>query len=170
MSPVANVLFVSAENAVRSQLAEACLRHVGKARFNAFSCGVPGKTATTVSPVALEVLHRAGMPIARLAAKSWEQFLAPGGTRIDIIVALDGATVHSHPAWPWQAHSAQWDYPPLLHTLTPVSNRVQQAEQTLHSLRRRVELVMNLHDSGKLRREYWQGIGDASPLVALSAD
>lgn len=170
MRPVANVLFVSAENAARSQLAEACLRHIGKGQFNAFSCGVPGRTATTVSPVALEVLHRAGMPIARLAPKSWEQFLVPNGTRIDIVVALDGETVQSHPTWPWRAHTARWVYPPLLHTLTPVSNRVQQAEQTLHSLRRRVELVVNLHTSGKLRRDDWQGVGDASPKGALSAD
>lgn len=168
MSPVANVLFVSAENALRSQMAEACLRHVGKDRFGAYSCGVPGRTAATVSPVALEVLHRAGMPIARLSPKSWEQLLAPGGTRIDIVVALDGETLHSHPPWPWQVHSAQWAYPPLLRALTPVSNRVQQAERTLHSLRRRVEFLVNLHASGKLRREDWQGV-DGPPSAVLPA-
>lgn len=164
MTPVANVLFVSAENAVRSQLAEACLRHIGKGRFNAFSCGVPGRTATKVYPVALEVLDRAGMPVARLAPKSWEQFLVPDGIRIDIVVALDSETAHNHPEWPWPAHCAQWTYPPLLHTLTPVANRVQQAELTLHSLRHRVELVVSLHASGKLQRDVWQGIGDASSL------
>lgn len=166
---MANVLFVSSENAVRSQLAEACLRHVGKGRFGAFSCGVPGKTANTVSPVALEVLHRAGMPLAYLSPKTWERFLAPGGTRIDIVVALDGESMHTHPTWPWQAHSAHWAYPPLLHTLTPVSNRVQQAERTLHSLRHRVELIVNLHASGKLRSGDWQGIDEASPMAAFSA-
>lgn len=164
MSPVTNILFVSAENAVRSQLAEACLRHIGKGRFNAFSCGVPGRTAAKVYPVALEVLDRAGMPVARLAPKSWEQFLAPDGIRIDIVVALDSETAHSHPAWPWPAHCAQWAYPPLLQTLTPVANRVQQAEHTLHSLRHRVELVVSLHASGKLQCDDWQGIGDASSL------
>jgi len=167
MGPAPNVLFVSAENAVRSQLAESCLRHVGKGRFGAFSCGVPGRTAATVSPVALEVLHRAGMPIARLAPKGWDQFLAPSGTRIDIIVALDAETAHHHPPWPWQAHSAQWAYPPLLHTLAPVANRVQEAERTLHSLRHRIELVVTRHASGKLQRDDWQGIGDAPPPVAL---
>ncbi len=169
MSPAANVLFVSAENAIRSQLAEACLRHIGKGRFGAFSCGVPGRTASTVSPVALEVLHRAGMPIAYLAPKGWDSFLAPGGTRIDIVVALDGETAPHHPPWPWQTHCAQWAYPPLLHALTPIANRVQQAEQTLHSLRHRVELVVNLHASGKLQREDWQSLGDGPLLRATPA-
>ena len=76
MRQVANVLFVSVENALRSQLAEACLRHVAKGRLNAFSCGVPGRMAHAVSPIALEVLHRAGMPIAQLKPKSWDLFKA----------------------------------------------------------------------------------------------
>jgi len=83
MRQVANVLFVSVENALRSQLAEACLRHVAKGRLNAFSCGVPGRMAHAVSPIALEVLHRAGMPIAQLKPKSWDLFKAAGAPRMD---------------------------------------------------------------------------------------
>lgn len=149
MREVANVLFISVENALRSQLAEACLRHVAKGRLNAFSGGMPGRLAPSVSPVALEVLHRAGMPIAHLKPKSWDLFRIPGPPAMDYIISLDGQTAVEHPAWPSQPELALWSYPPLLWTLTPVPNRERQAEQVLLSLQRRIELLVSLH--GKIR-------------------
>ena len=115
MRQVANVLFVSVENALRSQLAEACLRHVAKGRLNAFSCGVPGRMAHAVSPIALEVLHRAGMPIAQLKPKSWDLFKAAGAPRMDYVISLDEQTASEHPAWPSQPELALWSYLSLIH-------------------------------------------------------
>ena len=144
MRKVANVLFVSVENALRSQLAEACLRHVAKGRLNAFSCGMPGRLAHAVSPIALEVLHRAGMPIAHLKPKSWDLFKAAGAPRMDYVISLDEQTASEHPAWPSQPELALWSYPPLLWTLTPVPDRERKAEQVLLSLQRRIEFLVSL--------------------------
>ncbi|MBU1350656.1 MAG: protein tyrosine phosphatase [Gammaproteobacteria bacterium] len=160
MSPVPNVLFVSVENALRSQLAEACLRHVSKGRFNAYSCGMPGRLAPTVSPVALEVLHRAGMPIARLSPKSWDLFRVSGPTRMDFVISLDAETASEHPAWASQPELALWSYPPLLWTLTPVVNRERRAEQVLLSLQRRIELLVSLHAKVKHRSELRSDLRD----------
>lgn len=144
MRQVANVLFISVENALRSQLAEACLRHVAKGHLNAFSCGVPGRLAHAVSPIALEVLYRAGMPIAQLKPKSWDLFKAAGSPRMDYVISLDEQTAREHPAWPSQPELALWSYPPLLWTLAPVPDRERQAEHVLLSLQRRIEFLVSL--------------------------
>lgn len=144
MRKVANVLFVSVENGLRSQLAESCLRHLGKDHLRAFSCGVPGRIAPAVSPIALEVLHRAGMPIAQLKPKSWELFAAAASPRMDYVISLDEQTACDHPAWPYQPEFALWIYPPLLWTLIPVPDRERKAELVLLSLRRRLEFLVHL--------------------------
>ena len=144
LSTVSSVLFVSVENAFRSQLAEACLRHVSRGRFDAFSCGIPGRIAPSVSPVALEVLHRAGMPIAKLAPKSWDVFRLNGSPRMDFVISLDAETAQDLPSWLFQTEVAVWRYPPLLLAGTPVPNREERAEQVHHSLQRRIELLVSL--------------------------
>ena len=164
MSQVSNVLFVSVENALRSQLAEACLRHLGKGRFNAFSCGMPGRLAHSVSPIALEVLDRAGMPLAHLKPKSWDLFRTSGPPRMDFVISLDGGSVDEHPAWPSQPELALWSYPPLLWTLTPVPNRERQAEHVLLSLQRRIEFLVSLHAKVKHRSELRSDLRDLAHM------
>lgn len=157
-SAVLNILFVSVENAMRSQLAESCLRHLGEGRFRAFSCGIPGKVARSVSPVALEVLHRAGMPIARLRAKDWNSVLAPGQPKMDFVIALDAATIEAAPKWPAQPEYALWSYPPILNEAGSLKDREQAAELALFSLYRRIDLLVNLHPKISHRSELRQDV------------
>lgn len=153
MGTVTNVLFVSAENAVRSQLAEACLRHLGSEKFCAYSCGVPGRVAASVSPFTLDVLHRAGFPIALLVPKSWERFQGAGAPAMDFVISLDAVTADQHPLWPYQPEQAVWGYAPLLQGAQTGPGRRHRTEQTLFSLYRRIELLVNLRAKVTHRRQ-----------------
>ncbi|OGA60686.1 MAG: hypothetical protein A2710_17715 [Burkholderiales bacterium RIFCSPHIGHO2_01_FULL_64_960] len=53
-----------------------------------------------------------------------------------------------------------WSYPPLLWTLTPVPNRVRQAEQMLLSLQRRIEFLVSLYAKVKHRSELRSDLRD----------
>lgn len=152
MKVTANILFVSVENAARSQLAEACLRHLGKGRFGAYSCGLPGATKKTVSPKVLEVLSRAEMPISLLIPKSWDHFKRPNAPSMDFVICLDAETAQLVPAWPRQPEQALWKYSPLT-TCQGDGTQEKRIEQTLFSLHRRIELLVNLHSKGENKRQ-----------------
>ncbi len=83
-----NVLFVCAENSNRSILAEAILRHWGKDRFHAFSAGI--NPSGQVDPLAIEMLKTSRIPIEGLRSKSWQEFTAPGSSRMDFVISVGG--------------------------------------------------------------------------------
>ena len=99
-SSVTNVLFVSADNACRSLLAEACLNHLGAGKLKAFSCGDPAALAATPHSWTLLALHTAGISTHGLYCKGWSEFLRSGVQRMDFVIGLDQATMGLHPAWP----------------------------------------------------------------------
>ena len=142
------VLFVSKDNAVRSLLAEACLRHLGKSRLRAYSCGLPAFSNGQPTEWALLALKTTGIPTDGLHCKGWGKFTRNGAPKMDFVIALDEDTAYQHPIWPGQPQTAVWAYPPLL----PGKNKGAEVGvatlQTLHSLRRRIELMMSLHARG----------------------
>lgn len=159
-----NVLFVSKNNAARSLLAEACLAHLGKQRFRAFSCGRPSSVGCSPSPWALMALRTAGVPIEGLRCKSWTEFTRSGSPTIDFVISLDQATVDVQPLWLGQPETVVWAYPPLK------TNRKQPAQlglntlHTLNSLRQRVEILVNLHSKVTLRSDLRHDLRDLAFL------
>jgi protein-tyrosine-phosphatase len=158
---VTNVLFVSRENACRSLLAEACLRHLGAGRLQAFSCGVPAKVADKPYSATLLALQTAAIPTQDLECKPWTVFTRNGAPRMDFVIGLDEETYDSHPAWPGQPVTTHWDYPSV------AGNKKQNdagvmAVQTLLSLRMRIELLVSLHAKSKTRSDLQQDLRDLS--------
>lgn len=143
---VTQVLFVSRENACRSLLAESCLRHLGGNKFKVYSCGVPFGVADRPAIWAILALQTAGMPTQGLQCKNWAQFTKSGAPRMDFVIALDGETAMDHPSWPGQPETALWEFPAIAEgkkygTAEPAIATMN----TLHSLRRRIELLVSLH-------------------------
>ena len=110
----AAVMFVSRENAGRSLLAEACLRHLGKSKLRVFSCGVPAASIGKPGEWALLALKSAGISADGLHCKGWTEFIRSGAPVMDFVIALDEETAHLHPMWPDQPETALWAYPPLV--------------------------------------------------------
>ena len=145
------VLFVSRENAARSLLAQACLRHFGQSRFKVYSCGVPGLSDGQPSDWALLTLKTAGMSIAGLHCKGWNEFTRNGARRLDFVIALDQETAYQHPRWPGQPETAVWAYAPLDARKDKSMDLGLATLNTLHSLRRRIELLVALQSRGVAR-------------------
>jgi arsenate reductase len=70
-SGLQRVIFLCTYNSVRSQMAEAILRHVAGDRYQAFSAGI---TSTMVNPRAVHVLEEAGISAKGLYSKPIQQF------------------------------------------------------------------------------------------------
>jgi protein-tyrosine-phosphatase len=140
-----SVLFVGRENAARSLIAEACLRHLGQERFQVFSCGTPGKTLDKPSDWALLALQQAGISTEGLHCKDWSAFARRGALPMDYVVALDAAAMRAHPPWPGQPEQALWSFAPLIDKKCSGMKLGLAAIQTLHALRLRIELLVNLH-------------------------
>lgn len=157
-------MFVSRENASRSLLAEACLRHLGQSRFRVFSSGVPALSDGLPSKWALLALKTAGMATDGLHCKGWAQFLRSGSPRMDFVIALDQATTHLYPMWPGQPETAVWSFAPLVENKGNTNEVGAATLQTLHSLRRRIELLVSLHSRGASGADLRHDIRDMAHL------
>jgi hypothetical protein len=81
---------------------------------------------------------------------------------MDFVVALDQETMGLHPAWQGQPVTALWDYP---HIEGGTKNRNKaglSAVQTLMSLQRRIDLMVNLQARGRTRADLQQDLRDLS--------
>lgn len=159
-----NVLFVSRNNASRSLLAEACLRHLGKDKFRVFSCGAPSEVAETPDSWALLALQTAGIPTTGLRCKRWTEFTRSGAPMMDFVIALDVETAGNHPMWKGQPETALWDYPLITAAKGNGPNLGIASIQTLVSLRRRIELLVSLHSRVQNRSDLRHDLRDMAHL------
>jgi arsenate reductase len=105
-----NVLFLCTGNSARSILAEALLNHKSNGIFTAYSAG--SHPSGTPRPEALAQLQSAGISIAGLRSKSWDEFAAPGAPHLDFVFTVcDNAANEQCPYWPGQPMTAHWGIP-----------------------------------------------------------
>ena len=144
-----NVLFLCTHNSARSILAEALLNHLGRGRFKAFSAGSSPRDHQQPNPMALQVLQTAGVSTQGLSSKSWDVFALPDAPHMDLVITVcDNAAGETCPYWPGQPATAHWGYPDPSAMEGTDEQRLEAFRQTLHAIRRRLELLVNLPMSG----------------------
>lgn len=140
-----NVLFLCTHNSARSILAEAVLNDLGAGRFHAFSAGSSPCENQQPNPLALEVLERAGISTAGLHSKSWDEFGRADAPHMDLVITVcDNAAGEVCPYWPGHPATAHWGYPDPSEVSGSDEQRLEAFRQTLHAIRRRLELLVNL--------------------------
>jgi hypothetical protein len=66
--------------------------------------------------------------------------------------------------WPGQPETALWAVPALIQRKNNSTDVAIATLQTLHSLRRRIELLVSLHSKGKQRSDLRQNLRDMAHL------
>jgi arsenate reductase len=138
-----NVLFLCTGNSARSIMAEAILNHKGKGRFTAYSAG--SHPTGQPRPEALKQIESAGLSIAGLRSKSWDEFAAEGAPKLDFIFTVcDNAANEPCPYWPGQPMTAHWG----VADPAAVNGRPEEIERAFHDtfciLDRRIGLFLSL--------------------------
>jgi arsenate reductase (thioredoxin) len=140
-----NVLFLCTHNSARSILAEAALNDLGRGRFKAYSAGSSPRENQKPNPMALLVLQHAGISTEGLSSKSWDEFGKPDSPQMDLVITVcDNAAGEACPYWPGQPATAHWGYPDPSETQGTDEQRLEAFRKTLHAIRRRLELLVNL--------------------------
>ena len=144
-----NVLFLCTHNSARSILAEALLNHLGAVggtrRFQAYSAGSSPRPNQQPHPLGLQVLQGAGIATQDLRSKSWDEFAGPEAPAMDLIITVcDNAAGEACPYWPGHPATAHWGYPDPSAGDAPDALKLEAFRQTLHAIRQRLELLINL--------------------------
>ena len=140
-----NVLFLCTHNSARSILAEAILNHMGKGRFKAYSAGSSPRENQTPNPLALQTLEKAGISTEGLRSKAWDIFALPDAPHMDLVITVcDNAAGEVCPFWPGQPATAHWGYADPSEVLGSDEVRLEAFKQTLHQIKRRLELFTSL--------------------------
>ena len=140
-----NVLFLCTHNSARSILAEATLNDIGRGRFKAWSAGSSPRENQKPNPMALQVLEKAGISTGGLYSKSWDEFGKPDAPKMDLVITVcDNAAGEVCPYWPGQPATAHWGYADPSEVTGTEEQRHEAFRQTLHAIRRRLELLVNL--------------------------
>ncbi|MDM0053497.1 arsenate reductase ArsC [Variovorax sp. J22R115] len=140
-----NVLFLCTHNSARSILAEATLNHLADGRFKAFSAGSSPRENQQPNPMALDILHKAGISTEGLHSKSWDEFGKPDAPHMDLVITVcDNAAGEVCPYWPGQPATAHWGYADPSEVEGSPEQKLDAFRLTLHAIRRRLELLVNL--------------------------
>ena len=140
-----NVLFLCTHNSARSILAEALLNHIGKGKFKAFSAGSSPAENQTPNPMAVATLEKASISTEGLSSKSWDVFAAPDAPHMDLVITVcDNAAGEVCPYWPGQPPTAHWGYADPSETVGTDAQKLEAFKQTLHQIKRRLELFTSL--------------------------
>ena len=143
-----NILFLCTHNSARSILAEALMNHLGNGRFKGFSAGSSPRDNQQPNPLGLQTLQKAGISTEGLYSKSWDEFALPDAPHMDLVITVcDNAAGEVCPYWPGQPATAHWSYADPSAGDGTEAEKLEAFRQTLHAIRRRLELLISLPDA-----------------------
>jgi arsenate reductase len=99
------VLFLCTHNSARSQMAEGLLRELGGDRFEAFSAGTE---ATSVRPLAIQVMAEIGIDISGQQSKRLDRYL---GEPFDAVITVCDAANETCPVFFGAKQRLHWSFP-----------------------------------------------------------
>jgi arsenate reductase (thioredoxin) len=101
----ASVLFISSGNGVRSQMAEAFVRHLAGSSLDAYSAG---SRAEGVHPLAVTVMAERGIDISAQRAKGLQEYI--GSARFDYLITVCDRNEPGCPVFPGRGNREYWPF------------------------------------------------------------
>jgi protein-tyrosine-phosphatase len=118
---------------------------MGQGKFKAFSAGSSPRENQSPNPLALVTLQKAGISTAGLSSKSWDVFATPDAPQMDLVITVcDNAAGEVCPYWPGQPATAHWGYADPSEDNGSDAEKLEAFSQTLHLIKRRLEIFINL--------------------------
>ena len=139
MAKTKRVLFLCTGNSARSQIAEALMRQLGKARFEVCSAGT--RPRASVHRLALETLQQHHVPTSGLAPKDVAKF---AGQSFDFVISVCDRAREQCPIMPG-AEMIHWSFPDPAEEMDPTRQR-RAFEDVYTGLERRIRLLMAVAD------------------------
>mgnify|MGYP001807840257 CR=1 FL=1 len=137
------VLVVCTGNSARSIMAEVVLNREGLGRIQAFSAGSRPQEAP--HPLALGLLDDLGYDISAMRSKSWDEFLGPEATPLDLVITVcDDAAEAECPTFPGVPMRTHWGLDDPAAASGPASAKRAAFLQSYRDLTARVTAFVNL--------------------------
>jgi len=146
------VLVLCTHNSARSILAEGMLAHWARRLGRAVVAHSAGSAPSgRINPHALAVLQAAGIEVAGLRSKSWDEFAVAGAPVLDLVITVcDSAAAETCPIWLGTPVQVHWGYPDP--SAAPEATRRQAFELTRQAIGYRMLQLLQL-PLGELRGE-----------------
>lgn len=111
-----HVLILCTHNSARSVLAEALLNHWARRLGRDVQAHSAGSAPSgRINPLALQVLHEAGIDTTGCHSKGWDRFAAADAPPLSIVITVcDSAAAEACPVFPGGDHApvkVHWGYP-----------------------------------------------------------
>ena len=158
-----SVLFLCTANSIRSQMAEALLRHIGGGAFHIVSAGTQ---AQAVDPLTLDTLIAQGIPVDGLYSKSIDSL---ADQHFDFVISLCSNARQECQNWPGSGVVLAWDFPDPKTSLDP-----QAFIKTFHAIEKRIRAFIEVntqageHITESLSAtEFYKALGDEVRLKSL---
>jgi protein-tyrosine-phosphatase/DNA-binding transcriptional ArsR family regulator len=163
-----DVLFICSGNSARSIFAEALLRDLGGAKFQAYSAGT--RPNSELNPFALDVLARNGHDLGGLRSKHIAEFQTDGAPKMDFVFTVcDTAAAEECPPWPGQPITGHWGLPDPAMAVGTDAEKALVFAQTYGALRRRISAFVALPFDSLSRLSLQQSV-DAISQSGLEQD
>lgn len=130
------VLFVSSDNGIRSQIAEAWMNHLFGNTFDAHSAGV--SPARHIHPLAVKVMEEKGIDISGKKTRSVFDIYKSGSRFSYIITVCDQANAEKCPVFLGLVKQYHWDFPNISNMDVPEEEIIDKLRAICDSIHDRI--------------------------------
>jgi arsenate reductase len=131
-----NVLFVCIHNSARSQMAEAFLKEMCGAEFEAHSAGIePGR----LNPVVVEAMREIGIDISGNQTKTVADMINSGKTFAYVITVCDETSAERCPIFPGVTKRLHWGFPDPSAFQGAPEQKLARTREVRDAIRRKIE-------------------------------
>ena len=131
-----NVLFICIHNSARSQMAEAFLKEMCGAEFEAHSAGLePGR----LNPVVVEAMRELGIDISGNQTKTVADMINSGKTFAYAITVCDETSAERCPIFPGVTQRLHWGFPDPSAFQGAPEQKLAMTREVRDAIRRKIE-------------------------------